>query len=86
MTRPVFFLVVLLVLTSLGSFLKILLGVAGVPNLVPVMRDPLLLAIFVYGVSKIDFHKTKKWQVIFFALTIFCGFYVFLSLTTCTCA
>lgn len=80
MTRPVFFLVVLLVLTSLGSFLKILLGVAGIPNLVPVMRDPLLLAIFVYGVSKIDFYKTKKWQIIFFALTIFCGFYVFLSM------
>lgn len=80
MTRPVFFLLSLLVLTSLGSFLKILLGVAGVPNIVPVLRDPLLLLVCLLGVSKLDFFKTRKWQVLILLLTIFSAIYVFSSL------
>lgn len=80
MTRPIFFLLALLVLTSLGSFLKILFGVAGIPNLIPVLRDPLLLAVFVYGVSKLDFFKSRKWQFLILLLTLFSAVYVFFSL------
>lgn len=80
MTRPVFFLLALLVLTSLGSFLKILLGVAGIPNVIPALRDPLLLAVCCWGVSKIDMFQTRTWQLLLLLLILFSATYVFSSL------
>jgi len=59
----------LVLLTLIGSFLKTLFGTVGLPNVMPAVRDPLLIGLAFYGIGKLDFFSSRKW-LIFLAATL----------------
>lgn len=49
MTIPIFLLHGIVVISILGSFIKTLIGIIGIGNFVPILRDIFILGLFVYG-------------------------------------
>ena len=80
MSFPAFLLVALVVLTVLSSFIKTLAGVVGLPNLMPLIRDPLLIGLAIYGLGKMNLFASRKWLLRLAALCGFAAPYLFISM------
>lgn len=61
----------LVLLTALGSFAKSLLDSVGLPNLLLALREPLMLGLAIYGISKLNLFESKQWVALIVAVTAF---------------
>lgn len=80
MSKARLVLVFLVAITLLGSLLKNVSGMVGIPNLTPVLRDPLLLGFAAYGVGKLDFYQSKVWPLWLAATLGFVVPYIFIAM------
>lgn len=71
MNTAFFFIAALVFLTLFSSFIKTLSGTVGLPNVMPALRDPMLALLFFYGVSKLNFYKSRLWPITIACLFLF---------------
>ncbi|WP_417070248.1 hypothetical protein [Niveibacterium terrae] len=80
MPRALLGLLVVLALTVVGAFVKNAGGVVGLPNVVPVVRDPLLLGLGVYGFSRLRLFESRIWPLLIGLLVAFSFSYIISSM------
>ncbi|XVJ69098.1 MAG: hypothetical protein HEQ39_05180 [Rhizobacter sp.] len=61
----------LVLLTTLGAFVKSMLDNMGLPNLTLALREPLMLGLSIYGASKLDLFGSKQWVALIAAVMAF---------------
>lgn len=66
----------LLLLALTGSLLKNAFIAAGAPNLVPLVREPLLLLLFVYGACRLPLFNETRWRWLLLSLLGFVAAYI----------
>jgi hypothetical protein len=71
---------VLVLLAIAGSLAKNLTLMAGAPNWVPMVRDPLLIALAVFGISKLPIFSQTVWRWFLLALLTFVVSYIGVSM------
>ncbi|WP_347987299.1 O-antigen ligase family protein [Methylomonas sp. AM2-LC] len=71
MNKSLFLILVVLVLGSLSAFIKNFCTLVGLPNILIVIRDPLLIATTLYGISKLNFFSSIKWGILISILCLF---------------
>lgn len=80
MSRTNILVIGLVLLTLLSSFVKTLFESVGIPNVLPAIRDPLLIGLTLYGIGKLDFFSSKKWLLLFGSLLVFVSSYLFIAM------
>lgn len=80
MPRALLGLLVVLALTVVGAFVKNAGSVVGLPNVVPVVRDPLLLGLGVYGFSRLRLFESRIWPLLIGLLVAFSFSYIISSM------
>ncbi len=64
MSKSRLLVIALVLLTLFSSFIKTLFGTVGLPNVMPALRDPLLVGMAFYGVGQLDFFTSRKWTLL----------------------
>lgn len=80
MSKATLLVIALVLLTLLSSFIKTLFGTVGLPNIMPALRDPLLLGLAFYGIGRLDFFSSRKWNVLLGATLGFVVPYLFIAM------
>lgn len=80
MTKARLLVMALVLLTLLSSFIKTLTGTVGIPNVMPAIRDPLLIGLAIYGIGRLNFFSSRKWPLLWACIFGFALPYLFIAM------
>jgi hypothetical protein len=80
MTKARLLVMALVLLTLLSSFIKNLTGTVGIPNVMPAIRDPLLIGLAFYGIGRLNFFASRKWALLLGSVLAFALPYIFIAM------
>ena len=69
-----------LILAVAGGFIRQLGSTVGAPNFVPALRDPLLLAVAVWGAGRLNLFSERRWPVLLALICVFVSAYLLSSM------
>lgn len=80
MSRAITWVIALVLFTLFSSFIKTLLGTVGLPNVMPALRDPLLIGLSIYGIGRLDFFASRIWPLLLACIFGFMVPYIFIAM------
>lgn len=79
MTRPAAAIFLFLALALTTQFLRQLSQLAGIPDVLSLVREPVLLLLFCWGLSRIDYFREQRLAVSAFGIVALLGLYVLVA-------
>lgn len=76
MKRAVFVMWTVVILSVLAAFVKQLGAISGVPNVLPALRDPLIIGLAIWAAGRLNLLASKRWALLIALLSAFAVSYI----------